>query len=366
MRKINITFALSLLILHIITTDLFSTTQTSTTTTPTAAPISTTLCGQKGILCSYIITTLVGGSSVEKLPAPPYDIAIDIINNNIFIANNTDLRQYNATTGAYIKTIATGTITSVDVGIAHTVWGADSGGWSGIRSSAPSAYSDNMPLSATDTSNGQNKNIRSLGIVKKTNGDIYFSDDASHTIKKHVKSSKAYSVIGGTLNTAGYDNTPTSSKFNQPEGIAIDSAGNLYIADANNHVIRKMTPSGSGYTFSTVAGTSGTNGFSGDGGLATNAKLNTPCGVAVDSQGNIYIADTGNHVIRFVAVETQNISTIAGTPNIAGYSGDNDIATKATLKYPINVKIDANNNIYIVDNQNSCIRKLVHALTTSY
>jgi internalin A len=114
--------------------------------------------------------------------------------------------------------------------------------------------------------------------------------------------------------------------LNQPVGLAVDSANNLYIADSKNFCIRKVDTNGN---ISTVAGSATNQGYSGDGGPATQAKMNTPYGVAVDSAGNIYIADSGNNRIR--KVSNGIITTIAGTGS-AGFSGDGGPATKAQLR----------------------------------
>lgn len=156
----------------------------------------------------------------------------------------------------------------------------------------------------------------------------------------------------GTAGFSGDGGAPTSAQLSSPAGIAFDSSGNLYIADSANHVIRKI----SGGTISTVAGTSGTAGFSGDGKAATSAELRHPAGVAVDSSGNIYIADTGNHVIRMVSTGG-TISTVAGN-NLGGYAGDTGAAVNAELEFPGSVAVDSSGNIYIADSGNNVIREV--------
>jgi sugar lactone lactonase YvrE len=143
----------------------------------------------------------------------------------------------------------------------------------------------------------------------------------------------------------------TAASLALPAGIAFDSAGNLYLADLNHHVIREVNIAG---IATTVAGT-GEQGFSGDGGAATSALLDSPAGVAVDGAGNIYIADTHNHRIRKVSGGT--ITTIAGT-GVAGFAGDNGPAVSATLNNPTALALDSNGNLYIADTDNHRIRKI--------
>ncbi|MGO9231164.1 MAG: Ig-like domain repeat protein, partial [Bryobacteraceae bacterium] len=137
----------------------------------------------------------------------------------------------------------------------------------------------------------------------------------------------------------------------QPTGLAFDTAGNLYIADTGDNVVREVNLAG---IISTVAG-DGEQGFGGDGGAATSALLDSPNGIAVDSNGNLYIADSHNNRIREVSGGV--IATIAGT-GAAGFSGDGSAATAATLSYPTAVAVDSNSNVYIADTNNHRIREI--------
>lgn len=164
-------------------------------------------------------------------------------------------------------------------------------------------------------------------------------------------------TIAGT-GVAGYsgDGGPASlAQFNHPTAAARDNAGNLFIADGLNHAIRKIDASG---FISTIAGT-GTAGYSGDGGPATSAQLNYPEGLAIDAAGNIFIADENNRVVR--KINTAGIiSTYAGTGAV-GFSGDGGPPNAAKLADAYDVALDASGNLYIVDGQNQRIRKVTPA-----
>jgi len=141
---------------------------------------------------------------------------------------------------------------------------------------------------------------------------------ASYTIETFVGD--------GTTGLSGDGGPATTASLNFTQAVCVDSLGNIYAADTNNNRIRKISPSG---IISTIAGT-GTYGYSGDGGLATNAALINPSSICLDSSNNLYFSDSGNNVIRMISVGTNIISTIAGT-GAAGYSGDGGAATAARL-----------------------------------
>jgi uncharacterized protein (TIGR03437 family) len=154
----------------------------------------------------------------------------------------------------------------------------------------------------------------------------------------------------GNPGFAGDNGAAVSAQLNFPGGIAVDSSGNIYIADGLNNRVRKI----SGGVITTVAG-NGTVGYTGDKGSATSAELSNPTGVAVDSKGNLYIADSGNNVVRMVAGGT--ITTFAGN-NTSGYTGDGALATGAQLQNPVGVAADAAGNVYIADAGNNVIRQV--------
>src|SRR5260370_312468 len=164
----------------------------------------------------------------------------------------------------------------------------------------------------------------------------------------------------GSAGFSGDGGAGTSAQLNLPGGIAVDSSGNLYIADGGNHRVRKL----SNGIMTTVAG-NGTAGYAGDNGAATSAQLNDPVGVAVDSAGNLYIADAGNNVIRKVSNGT--ITTLAGNNKAgAGYSGDGGTATSAQFNDPVGVAVDSAGNLYIADANNNAIRKVAYGYIRTY
>ncbi len=161
----------------------------------------------------------------------------------------------------------------------------------------------------------------------------------------------------GQSGFSGDGGPATAATFNVPLGMAVDAAGNLYIADDLNFRIRKVDPSG---TITTFAG-NGTSGFSGDGGPATAAQLGAVFDVAVDRSGNVFIADLGNARIRKVTPDGR-ISTVAGTgpsqPNPAASNGDGGPATAAQFSSPDSIAVDAAGNLFIADGDNKRVRKV--------
>ena len=158
----------------------------------------------------------------------------------------------------------------------------------------------------------------------------------------------------GTQGTSNDNAAATSAQVYAPSNMAVDMSGNLYFSD--DQVVRYVTKSTGIIT--TIAGSVGSTGYSGDGGLATLAKLNNPAGIAVDSSGNCFIADYGNNLVRYVRQSTTKIiSNFAGTFNLVGsFSGDGSSATMANLYGPAAVALDASGNLYIADSMNHVIR----------
>jgi sugar lactone lactonase YvrE len=202
--------------------------------------------------------------------------------------------------------------------------------------------------------NGSRALTQTIGVPQAVSADgaggFYIS--SNHNRIYRVTSDGTLTVIAGTglVGFSGDNGPATSARFNYIQGIAADSAGNVFIADQKNVRIRKITPAG---VITTVAGSGGW-GLGGDGGPAVSAHLANPRGLAVDQAGNLFIADSDNHEVRMVT-QAGVISTVAGN-GTAGFSGDGGPATIAQLNEPVAVAVDAAGNIFIADQHNNRIR----------
>jgi len=191
------------------------------------------------------------------------------------------------------------------------------------------------------------------GLAIDSSGGIYIADTDNARIRRVSPSGIISTVAGNGVPGASGDGGPAlSASLSDVQGVALDAAGNLYFGDASNRRVRKVTPAG---IISTVAGT-GVQGFSGDGGQATNATLNRPTFVLIDPAGNLYIADSSNQRIRRVGLNG-TITTIAGN-GLAGFSGDGGLATNASLMFPLGMAMDRTGNLYVADANNHRTRRI--------
>jgi uncharacterized protein (TIGR03437 family) len=262
-----------------------------------------------------------GGPAISASLSAPSRIAIDSA-GNLFIADTNNNR-----------------IRKVSGGIITTVAGTGGNGFSGDGGAATAAM-----LKAPG------------GIAFDSAGNLYIADTDNQRIRK-VSGGMITTIAGnGVNNLTGDGGTATNASFSGPRGIAVDSAGNVYIADFFNGRIRKV----SGGIITTIAGNGGN--MLGDGGQATNAALDRPIGIALDSAGNLYIADSGNNRIRKLSGGI--ITTVAGN-GTAGFSGDMGLATSASISFPKGVAVDSNGNIYIGDALNERIRKVSGGIITT-
>jgi len=195
------------------------------------------------------------------------------------------------------------------------------------------------------------------GVVADAARNFYIADSQNNRIRRVDGQTGHITTVAGT-GTPGYQGDgvlATQTMINAPAGLVIDGAGNLYFADAGNYIIRRIDAFSGIIT--TVAGTPGVQGYTGDGAAATQAKLIFPEGVALDEAGDLLIADTGNNVIREVDAVTGFIRTIAGT-GAAGFNGDGQAATSAQLNSPWSVAVAQDGSIYIADLTNNRVRKV--------
>jgi sugar lactone lactonase YvrE len=191
-------------------------------------------------------------------------------------------------------------------------------------------------------------------IVFDSAGNLYFAETGNHVIRKVDTSGNLTTIAGtGTQGFSGDTGPATSATLDSPQGLALDAANNLYIADTHNHRIRRLNLTTGLIT--TIAGS--TSGFSGDGAPALSAQLNLPTALAIDASGNLYLADTANHRIRRIDATTGLITTIAGT-GTQGYSGDGAPALSAAIDSPTGITIDPSSNLYLADTHNHRIRKI--------
>lgn len=287
---------------------------------------------------SYVISTVAGngtnafsgdgGPAISAQLGSPTGVAVDAA-HTIYIADqaNNRVREVNAQ------------------GIISTVAGTGTDGFAGDGKAATSADLNNP-----------------LGVAVNASGTIFIADTTNDVVRQVTSAGTISTPVGayGPPGFGGDGGAPTGAIFNGPSAVALDAAGNLYISDTANQRVREVIWSQN--IIITVAG-NGIAGYSGDHGLAKTARLNTPRGLAVDAAGNLYIADSGNHVIRMV--DTRGIITTVAGNGAAKFSGDKGPATSASLNYPKGVAVDAAGNIYIADCNNSRIREVSNGTITT-
>ncbi len=331
---------------------------------------------------SYTINTFAGGGLPANIPAtsaslaPVTAIAIDSLGDAFFtlVGYNVVLRR-DGTTGILTVVAGNGTVgfsgdngpatsaqlnnpTSVAVDFTGNVYVSDAGHAhvrkisrgiiTTIAGSGSTGYGgDNGPATSAQlcpVAGAQN----GLGLAVNAAGDLFIADTCNYRIRK-VSNGVITTVVGTGISGFGGDSgMATAAQLSNPESVAVDSQGNLYIADGNR--IRLVTAG----VITTVAGTT-VAGFGGDNGTATNAQLNGPNGIVVDSAGNLFIADSGNSRVR--EVSNGLIVTIAGSGTF-GFSGDGGLATGAQLNKPLGVAVDALSDVFIADFYNDRVREV--------
>ena len=188
------------------------------------------------------------------------------------------------------------------------------------------------------------------GITRDSAGMFYVADATNHTLRKIATGAVVTTLAGSAGQTGSNDGTGSAARFNNPTHVAADLSGNLYVADTTNNLIRKVTPAG---VVTTLAGLNGVSGH--DDGTGSAALFNQPGGLAVDNAGNVYVADTGNSTIRRIS-PAGAVVTIAGLPTIAGLRDGN--GTEAWFNQPRDLCLSSNGYLYIADTGNASIRRI--------
>jgi sugar lactone lactonase YvrE len=293
---------------------------------------------------------------------------VDTMNNRI---RKVELRPVYSTTACY-NTVTTSCVPSgVTVGAITTVIGDNAK----LKSPLGLAIDAQDNIYVADTDNNRVLKFSNAGVMSVVSdqvklpaalavtptGSIYIADTGNNRILSNASGAMSPLVLKDALGTPSTSSVkdafgnPSTSVLNSPQGITVDASGNIFVADTNNNVIRKIDSTGK---TSIVAG-NGAEGSASENVPAASAPLRHPVGVAVDAQGNLYIADTDNNRIRKVDTSGK-VSTVAGTGS-EGDAGDNDNANAATLKKPRNIVVDNKGNLYVTDTNNNRIRRIVFA-----
>ena len=210
---------------------------------------------------------------------------------------------------------------------------------------------------ATNSSGGNARFDSPAAIALDFAGIRYVADTANHTIRKIAAGGAASTFAGGAGVSGAADATGGNARFNFPAGIAVDAAKNVYVADTGNHTIRKIISSG---VVTTLAGSAGLTGFADATGAG--ARFNVPTGLAVDASGNVFVCDAGNHTIRKITTAGV-VTTLAGSPGVSGTTNAN--GGNARFNSPNGIVLDAAGNLYIADSGNHAIRKITPASVVS-
>jgi hypothetical protein len=298
----------------------------------TAVTLLTVSTGAFGQIITTYAGTGVGGFSGDSGPASQAQVnnvtglATDA-NGNLYLADQNNNRVRKVSPNGIITTFA----------------GNGTAGFTGDSGAAIQAEL-NVPI----------------GVCVAPSGAVYVNDLANHRVRMISTSGTITTVAGSGSAVSGGDGGPaTSAGMNIPIRCAVDPSGNLYIADQGAHKIRKVDTGG---TITTFAGT-GTQGFSGDGGLATAATMNNPTWVMADPAGNIYVSDQFNQRVRMINTSGV-ITTIAGN-GTAGFAGDGGPATSASLNFPGGLALDSAGSLFIVDPANNRVRKVSGGIITT-
>jgi streptogramin lyase len=189
-------------------------------------------------------------------------------------------------------------------------------------------------------------------LVTDMAGSLFIADSRNHVIRK-ITTNRLVTTFAGQAGTPGTNDGSASARFDTPTGIAIASNGNLYVSDTANHTIRKITPAGA---VTTVAGVAGQSGFTN--GLRTAARFNSPLGITVAVDGKIFVADSGNHLVRAIAPDGM-VTTLAGHPE--NWGSQDGAGGTARFNGPVGVALDDQGNLFVSDSNNHTVRKVTPA-----
>jgi len=190
-----------------------------------------------------------------------------------------------------------------------------------------------------------------FGLDVDASGNVYVADNQNYLIRK-ITPAGVVTTLAGSLLNGNTNGTGIAASFNNPSDVAVDASGNIYVADTGNNLIRKITSAG---VVTTLAGSGDYNNLNGTG---TAASFNTPFGVAVDALGNVYVADAANNLIRKITP-----AGVVTTPVGTGFYGNtNGVGTSASFNNPTGIAVDAFGNVYIADSYNNTIRKITGML----
>ncbi|PAW79238.1 MAG: hypothetical protein B9S32_04600 [Verrucomicrobia bacterium Tous-C9LFEB] len=223
---------------------------------------------------------------------------------------------------------------------------------------AVSTFAGSAPLSGTTDGVGQLARFQCPeAITRDSFGNFYIADTRSHTIRKMTPNGTVTTLAGTPAVSGSDDGVGSAARFYLPSGIAVDSQGNVYVSDTRNHTIRKITSDG---TVTTVAGLAGTSGS--ENGSGAVARFYEPRGLAVDSNGTLYVADSRTHTIRKIT-SAGEVTTLAGNPEMSG--SDDGMGTKAQFMEPSGIVADGKGNFFVTDYMNPAIRKIAADGTVS-